>query len=259
MEHLSIEGTTFHRDCFRCTTCRRKLETIFEKSELGFFCPTHFEQIAKVTGGYMRGTGPIRNAGTASVVDSMVSRVGPGSASAYKESASDSDCKEVLVCEDCRGTELEKVLTKATVLNELRAVGDRVLGKSDATAGTAFAGNVEPAGELNFNSGDADNNVRTQLHAANSLEETVPVPLVPAVTSFRAYYTEHLLHGVVPDRKTLAAVATSCGENRGDLLDTATALSSPMADADDAEPVPVKAHERAAAHGGAALPVHPAR
>mmetsp|Transcript_129319 Transcript_129319/g.258209 ORF Transcript_129319/g.258209 Transcript_129319/m.258209 type:complete len:182 (-) Transcript_129319:90-635(-) len=75
-EKVSIEGATFHKNCFRCVTCNRKLESQYEKSELGFFCPTHFKQIAKVTGGYRLGTGPTRSSTTADLVGAMTGRGG---------------------------------------------------------------------------------------------------------------------------------------------------------------------------------------
>jgi len=59
-----VEAVTFHRDCFRCTTCRRRLHTSFEKSGQGFFCPAHFKQITMVNSGYMLGSGPSRSAKT---------------------------------------------------------------------------------------------------------------------------------------------------------------------------------------------------
>lgn len=74
MEQKNVEGLLFHKTCFRCTACNCKLECKFGKSELGFFCLTHFHQIAKVTGGYKTGTGPTRNAEAASYVDAMVNR-----------------------------------------------------------------------------------------------------------------------------------------------------------------------------------------
>jgi len=74
MEQRLVEGLVFHKDCFRCTTCSRKLENNYAKNELGFFCMTHFHQIAKVTCGYKTGTGPTRNAEAAGLVDAMVRR-----------------------------------------------------------------------------------------------------------------------------------------------------------------------------------------
>lgn len=75
MELLNVGGMTFHSDCFRCSTCHRKLETNFERSELGFLCTTHFEQIVKVTGGYMYGSGPARrNSAPASLLGATPSR-----------------------------------------------------------------------------------------------------------------------------------------------------------------------------------------
>jgi len=70
MEQLSIEGKLFHKDCFKCITCSRKLAGgDFARNELGFFCIPHFQQIAQVTGGYKSGS-----AATASLVDSMIKR-----------------------------------------------------------------------------------------------------------------------------------------------------------------------------------------
>jgi len=74
VEKISIEGSAFHNDCFRCVTCNRKLGTQYEKSELGFFCPTHFKQIAKVTGGYALGTGSTRSSKTEELVGAMTGR-----------------------------------------------------------------------------------------------------------------------------------------------------------------------------------------
>merc|ERR1719296_310581 len=68
MERRFVEGLVFHKDCFRCTTCSRKLENNYGKSELGIFCMAHFHQITKVTGGYRAGTGPTRNAAAAELV-----------------------------------------------------------------------------------------------------------------------------------------------------------------------------------------------
>lgn len=79
MESLQAEGSLFHKDCFKCTTCGRKLGgTNFAKNELGFFCMPHFQQITKVTGGYRTGTGPTRNAAAASLVEAMVHRESVG-------------------------------------------------------------------------------------------------------------------------------------------------------------------------------------
>lgn len=85
MELLTIGGLTFHKDCFRCATCRRKLETDYRRSELGWFCSTHFAEIATVTGGYAAGTGPMRNALAKSLVDAIASRGGSGRGAAAEE------------------------------------------------------------------------------------------------------------------------------------------------------------------------------
>lgn len=74
MEQHLVEGMLFHKTCFKCKTCGRKLDGNFGRNELGFFCMTHFHQIAKVTGGYKTGTGPTRNAVAAGLVDAMVNR-----------------------------------------------------------------------------------------------------------------------------------------------------------------------------------------
>lgn len=75
MESHQAEGSLFHKDCFKCVTCARKLcGGNFAKNELGFFCIPHFQQITKVTGGYKTGTGPTRNAAAASLVEAMVNR-----------------------------------------------------------------------------------------------------------------------------------------------------------------------------------------
>jgi len=75
MEAHHVEGRLFHRDCFKCATCGRKLASgNWAKNELGFFCLTHFHQIAKVTGGYKTGTGPTRNAVAAGLVEAMIHR-----------------------------------------------------------------------------------------------------------------------------------------------------------------------------------------
>jgi hypothetical protein len=74
MEQKPVEGMMFHKDCFKCTTCERKLDGNFGKNELGFFCLTHFHEIAKLTGGYKSGTGPTRNAVAAGLVDALVHR-----------------------------------------------------------------------------------------------------------------------------------------------------------------------------------------
>merc|ERR1712129_96101 len=74
MERKNVEGLLFHKTCFKCTTCHCKLDCTFGKNELGFFCMTHFHQIAKVTGGYKTGTGPTRNAVAAGLVEALVNR-----------------------------------------------------------------------------------------------------------------------------------------------------------------------------------------
>lgn len=68
----------FHKVCFKCTTCGGKLDGNFGKNELGFFCITHFHEIAKLTGGYKTGTGPTNNAATASLVEALVHRSDAG-------------------------------------------------------------------------------------------------------------------------------------------------------------------------------------
>lgn len=77
MEQKQVEGLLFHKDCFKCTTCDRKLDGNFGKSELGFFCLTHFHEIAKLTAGYKSGTGPTRNSVAAGLVDALVHRRPP--------------------------------------------------------------------------------------------------------------------------------------------------------------------------------------
>jgi len=76
MDEKRVEGLLFHKTCFKCTACGCTLSGNFGKSELGFFCLTHFHQIAKVTGGYKTGTGPTRNAVAAGLVDRLVNRQG---------------------------------------------------------------------------------------------------------------------------------------------------------------------------------------
>jgi len=91
MELLNVGGMTFHNDCFRCSTCHRKLETNFQRSELGFLCTTHFEQIVKVTGGYMYGSGPARrNSAPASLLGATPSR-GPSKDAMDATSAAPAD------------------------------------------------------------------------------------------------------------------------------------------------------------------------
>lgn len=51
MEMLSISGVTFHPECFRCSTCGRKLGNDFRRSEFGFFCQAHYTWTSKAAGG----------------------------------------------------------------------------------------------------------------------------------------------------------------------------------------------------------------
>mmetsp|Transcript_15058 Transcript_15058/g.32415 ORF Transcript_15058/g.32415 Transcript_15058/m.32415 type:complete len:336 (+) Transcript_15058:113-1120(+) len=91
MEAHNAEGHLFHKDCFQCVTCGRKLAgTNFAKNEMGFFCLPHFRQISQVTGGYSAGQGPMRNAQAASLLDSMVRRGEGGSVNPAQ--ASESKC-----------------------------------------------------------------------------------------------------------------------------------------------------------------------
>jgi len=129
VEHMSVEGVTFHKDCFRCTTCRRKLHTHFEKSGEGFFCLAHFTQITKVTGGYMLGAGPSRGATTTNLLKELVGSGGPDgevSIDFPKDVEPDLDKKvEVAETSDFDGTawvaDLSLMLSKE-VLDELKGM-----------------------------------------------------------------------------------------------------------------------------------------
>jgi len=124
MEKVRVEGVTFHKNCFRCTTCGRKLHTVFEKSGEGFFCPTHFNQITKVNSGYMLGSGPSRSAKTMSLLqEEFVSRRGPEVDESF-------DCNEyvdkkvevakALDDDHACAPDLYLMLSKVGVLNELK-------------------------------------------------------------------------------------------------------------------------------------------
>jgi|Transcript_13390 hypothetical protein len=125
MEHMSVEGVTFHKDCFRCTTCRRKLGTVFEKSGMGFFCPAHFKQITTITGGYMLGSDPSRNAKTTNLLEKLVGRSGPEDDESFdcsEDVETEVDKKvneaEPSDCEHASATDFYPVLSKAGVLDE---------------------------------------------------------------------------------------------------------------------------------------------
>jgi len=128
MEKVRVEGVTFHKDCFRCTTCGRKLHTVFEKSGEGFFCPTHFKQITKVNSGYMLGSGPSRSAKTMNLLqEEFVSRRGPDvdesfDCNQYVEPNLDKKVGVVETSDDDHAcaADLYLMLSKAGVLNELK-------------------------------------------------------------------------------------------------------------------------------------------
>jgi len=126
MEHMSVEGVTFHRDCFRCATCRRKLHTVFEKSGMGFFCPTHFKQITKVNSGYMLGSGPSRSAKTLDLLEELAGRRGPEGDESFDCSENvEPNLEKKLEVAQTDGdhtcaTDLYLVLSKAGVLDKLK-------------------------------------------------------------------------------------------------------------------------------------------
>ncbi|CAD7925789.1 unnamed protein product [Amoebophrya sp. A120] len=54
MEKLVIDGTLFHKDCFRCKMCNGKLMIgKFSRAPTGeFYCPTHFKELFRLRGRY---------------------------------------------------------------------------------------------------------------------------------------------------------------------------------------------------------------
>mmetsp|Transcript_28283 Transcript_28283/g.71768 ORF Transcript_28283/g.71768 Transcript_28283/m.71768 type:complete len:157 (-) Transcript_28283:393-863(-) len=54
MEKLVVDGTLFHKDCFRCAKCSGKLAIgKFSRAPTGeFYCPTHFKELFRLRGRY---------------------------------------------------------------------------------------------------------------------------------------------------------------------------------------------------------------
>jgi len=128
MEKLAVEGRVFHKDCFRCAACGRKLAgNDFDKNELGFFCPAHSQQLNSVTGGYRAGTGPTRNANAATLVLSMLERAEHSFPSAYPSEVSAVEALEA-------GARAVSTGASVTVPSEM--VGDE---DPDAFASAVFA------------------------------------------------------------------------------------------------------------------------
>ena len=58
MESISIEGVTMHKNCFRCSVCKKVLSgSNFAKNHGIYYCKVHFQQMFKEKGNYDEGFG----------------------------------------------------------------------------------------------------------------------------------------------------------------------------------------------------------
>ncbi|BFU25131.1 LIM zinc finger domain containing protein [Entamoeba histolytica HM-1:IMSS-B] len=58
MESIVIEGITMHKNCFRCSVCKKTLNgSNFAKNHGIYYCKVHFQQMFKEKGNYDEGFG----------------------------------------------------------------------------------------------------------------------------------------------------------------------------------------------------------